>query len=59
MKKRFLSVLTTLALCLTLLPTASLAEGTEPSGVTLAGTEAPSYVTLAGTKLESGKFYIP
>ena len=49
MKKRFLSVLTALALCLTLLPTASLAEGTE----------APSYVTLAGTKLESGKFYIP
>ena len=59
MKKRFLSVLTALALCLTLLPTAALAEGTAPSSVTLAGTEAPSYVTLAGTKLESGKFYIP
>ena len=59
MKKRFLSVLTALALCLTLLPTASLAEGTAPSSVTLAGTEAPSYVTLAGTELESGKFYIP
>ena len=60
MKKRFLSVLTALALCLTLLPTAALAEGTEaPSSVTLAGTEAPSSVTLAGTELESGKSYIP
>ena len=48
MKKRFLSVLTALALCLTLLPTASLAAGT-----------APSSVTLAGTELESGKSYIP
>ncbi|MBU5433934.1 hypothetical protein, partial [Intestinimonas sp. MSJ-38] len=38
-----------MALCLTLLPTAALAEGTE----------APSSVTLAGTPLESGKFYIP
>ena len=48
MKKRFLSVLTALALCLTLLPTASLAAET-----------APSYVTLAGTDLQSDKFYIP
>ena len=48
MKKRFLSVLTALALCLTLLPTASLAAGT-----------APSSVTLAGTELESGKSYVP
>ena len=48
MKKRFLSVLTALALCLPLLPTASLAAGT-----------APSYVTLAGTELQSDKFYIP
>lgn len=48
MKKRFLSVLTALTLCLTLLPTASLAAGT-----------APSSVTLAGTELESGKSYIP
>ena len=48
MKKRFLSVLTALALCLTLLPTAALAAET-----------APSYVTLAGTPLQSDKFYIP
>ena len=48
MKKRFLSVLTALALCLTLLPAQSLAAET-----------APSYVTLAGTPLESGKSYIP
>ena len=48
MKKRFLSVLTALALCLTLLPAQSLAAGT-----------APSSVTLAGTELESGKSYIP
>ena len=48
MKKRFLSVLTALALCLTLLPAASLAAGT-----------APSRVTLAGILLESGKSYIP
>ena len=48
MKKRFLSVLTALALCLTLLPTAALAAET-----------APSSVTLAGTELKSGKSYIP
>ena len=48
MKKRFLSVLTALALCLTPLPAAALAAGT-----------APSYVTLAGTELQSDKFYIP
>ena len=48
MKKRFLSVLTALALCLTLLPAQSLAAET-----------APSYVTLAGTELQSDKFYIP
>lgn len=48
MKKRFLSVLTALALCLTLLPAQSLAAET-----------APSQVTLAGTHLESGKSYIP
>ena len=48
MKKRFLSVLTALALCLTLLPTASLAAET-----------APSRVTLAWTPLKSGKSYIP
>ena len=48
MKKRFLSVLTALALCLTLLPAQSLAAGT-----------APSSVTLAGTPLQSDKFYIP
>ena len=48
MKKRFLSVLTALALCLTLLPAQSLAAET-----------APSSVTLAGTPLESGKSYIP
>ena len=48
MKKRFLSVLTALALCLTLLPEASLAAGT-----------APSSVTLAGTELKSGKSYVP
>ena len=44
MKKRFLSVLTALALCLTLLPAQSLAAGT-----------APSSVTLAWGLLESGK----
>ena len=48
MKKRFLSVLTALTLCLTLLPAQSLAAET-----------APSYVTLAGTPLESRKSYIP
>ena len=48
MKKRFLSVLTALALCLTLLPAQSLAAET-----------APSRVTLAGTELESDKSYIP
>ena len=48
MKKRFLSVLTALALCLTLLPAQSLAAET-----------APSSVTLAGTPLQSDKFYIP
>ena len=48
MKKRILSCLMALALCLTLLPAASLAAET-----------APSYVTLAGTPLESGKSYIP
>ena len=48
MKKRFLSVLTALALCLTLLPAQSLAAGT-----------APSSVTLAGTELKSGNSYIP
>lgn len=48
MKKRFLSVLTALALCLTLLPTAALAAET-----------APRRVTLAWTPLESGKSYVP
>ena len=48
MNKRFLSVLTAVALCLTLLPAASLAAET-----------APARVTLAGTELVSGKSYIP
>ena len=48
MKKRFLSVLTALALCLTLLPAAALAAET-----------APGRVTLAWVLLESGKSYVP
>ena len=48
MKKRILSCLMALALCLTLLPAQSLAAET-----------APSYVTLAGIELQSDKFYIP
>ena len=48
MKKRILSCLMALALCLTLLPAASLAAET-----------APARVTLARTELVSGKSYIP
>ena len=42
MKKRFLSVLTALALCLTLLPTAALAEGTEQTEQTPPAVEEPA-----------------
>ena len=48
MKKRILSCLMALALCLTLLPAAALAAET-----------APGRVTLAWVLLESGKSYVP
>lgn len=49
MKRKFLSILLTLAMALTLLPTAAMAEG-EPAEVPAGEGSAPEYVAQIGDK---------
>ena len=53
MKKRILSAFMALALCLTLLPTAALAEGTEGTAQTPPAVEEPADPVNGGAKRES------
>ncbi len=53
MKKRLLSAFMALALCLTLLPTAALAEGTEGTAQTPPAVEEPADPVNGGAKRES------